>query len=126
MRLPGILEHVEAVAGRTAALQLAREFGGTMISVSDAPGAALVRIVGQAAASTLVERLAREKVWVPMAGQRGAGGRRAQAAAMFAAGATTREVALAADIHQRTAKRVKAQTKTELPLFERREDKRKG
>ncbi len=117
MSLPGILRHVEEIAGTAKALELAREYGGVEISISDAPNSALVRVLGEEVARALVKRLAREKVVVPMATGRGAGGRRAAAAAMIAAGASQRQAALACDIHLRTAKRVTAKAKEDLPLF---------
>lgn len=119
MSLPGILNDVAEVAGLAKALELAREHGGTEISISDADGSVLVRIVGKPAAAVLVERLARVKVVVPMANQRGAKARRARAAELLGSGQSTLKTALACDIHQRTAKRIRAKAKDPLPLFDR-------
>jgi hypothetical protein len=119
MSLPGLLKDVEEVAGTAVALELARQHGGTMISISDADGSALVLVVGKAAAAVLVERLARGKVMVPMATARGQAGRRAAAAEMLAKGASAQDAARACDIHTRTAWRAKSKTKGETPLFDR-------
>lgn len=121
--LPGILGAVEELAGVEAALQLAREYGGTQISLSDAPGALLVRLIGQEAASAIVQRIGRGKVVVPMATARGQKGRRAQAAALLSKDATATQVALACDMHTRTVWRVKKALKEDgsLPLFDRKD-----
>lgn len=120
-KLPGILADVEELAGVAIALRLARELGGTEINLSDADGSLLVRAIGKENARALVKRRQRgERVVVPMATARGQKGRRANAAAMAAAKATTRQIALACDMHMRTAKRVKKAVKqgARLDLFD--------
>lgn len=107
MSLPNLLADVEAVAGTAAALRLARMRGGTKITISARPGSALVKILGQTAATALVARVGGGEVMVPMAHGRGQKGRQAAAAMMISKGAKVREVALACDIHERTAWRVK-------------------
>ncbi|MFN3513439.1 MAG: hypothetical protein ACK41C_10360 [Phenylobacterium sp.] len=109
--LSGILAEIADAAGLDVALKLARDFGGTDISLSDAKGSVLSGAVGQAAAAKIVQRLGRGKVTVPMANLRGQKGRRAAAAALLAKGASARQVALATDMHTRSAFRVKAATK---------------
>lgn len=115
--LPGILADVEEAAGQAAALQLAREFGGTQISLSAAKSSALVRVVGLDAARKIVQKLGRGRVMVPMANLRGQRARRAAATRMFAGGASARDVALACDIHERTAWRAKTPPKPKGDLF---------
>ncbi len=81
--------------------------------------------MGAEAAAKIAEALGSEKLVIPMAGQRGAGGRRARAARMVEEGATERQVALACDMHGRTARRLRARMKAEgpeLPLFSRKPD----
>lgn len=122
-RLPGILGDIEDVAGTEAALQLARERGGTEMKFSGKPGGALAEIVGDVAAAKITELLGTEKYYVPMATARGARGRREAAAKMVAGGASTRNAALAADVSQRTVERLLGRPKSEpkeprLPGFE--------
>jgi hypothetical protein len=107
-RLPGLLEHVEAVAGTAAALELAKALGGVRISISARPGSTLVKHLGPEVAAALVARLGRGEMFVPMATVRGQKGRRAGAAQMLAKGVSVSQAALACDIHERTAWRLKA------------------
>lgn len=120
--LPKILAEIEAIAGTAVALKVASEFGGTRINLSSAEGSALVEAVGKDEAEKIVRALGQGRQDIPMADLRGQRGRRALAARMFANGATVREVALACDIHERTAWRVKSGPKDdpEAPtLFDR-------
>lgn len=107
-KLPGILADIAEVAGEAAALELARECGGLQISLSDAEGSTLARAVGADKAKAIVSALGRGRVIVPMATARGQRGRQRAAAELLAKGATGREVALACDVHIRTAWRAKA------------------
>ena len=104
--LPGILGEIATAAGEAAALKLARERGGTEVQISARKDSAFVRIVGQAAAEKIVKAFGNGKVLVPMATARGQRGRREAAARMLAAKKTQTEVALACDIHERTARRI--------------------
>lgn len=115
--LPGILGEIEAAAGPAAALIIARERGGTELSLSDRPGSALVKLVGEESARKIVLAVGKGSYTIPMATVRGQGARRAKAAAMLAQGATETEVARACDVHVRTARRVRAKRKGSLPLF---------
>lgn len=104
--LPGILGEIATAAGEAAALKLARERGGTEVQISARKDSAFVRIVGQAAADKIVKAFGNGKVLVPMATARGQRGRREAAARMLADEKTQTEVALACDIHERTARRI--------------------
>ena len=116
--LPGILAKISEVAGEGAALQLARELGGTELKISGRKGGKLARIVGDEAAALIAEALGPEKVTIPMAHLRGQAGRRRAAAKMLAADVPVAKVAAACDIHERTAWRVKAKPASKLPLFD--------
>lgn len=122
MSLPGILQDVAELAGIQKALELARRYGGTQISISDDSDSVLVQVIGQEAAARLVERRSREKVMVPMANVRGQRGRQATARQMLDRGASVRDVALACDIHERTVFRLKAAPEPVADLFDRGED----
>ena len=117
--LPGILQRISEVAGQAAALKLARERGGCEIKVSGKPGGALARIVGDEAAAAIAAEFGPEKITVPMAHLRGQRGRREAAARLFAEDKTESQVALAVDVHCRTARRVRRKVRqSKLPLFE--------
>lgn len=111
--LPGILREIADAAGEAAALQLAREMGGQEMKFSDRPGSALARIVGDEAAVKIVKAMGRDKRTIPMAGLRGAGGRRAAAARLMAPvcdgglGKSAAEAARLTDVHERTARRAR-------------------
>lgn len=118
--LPGILGTIATVAGEAAALKLARELGGTSIKLSADPAGKLATIVGAAAAEAIVkEWTPGYTLTIPMANIRGAGARRAQVARMIASGQSIGAAALAGDVHERTAKRIKARLKDpdQMPLF---------
>lgn len=110
-RLPGILGQIEDVVGTAAALKLARERGGTEMKFSGRRGGALARIVGDLNAAKITDLLGAEKYCIPMATARGERGRREAAAQLIAKGATTREAALAVDVHQRTIERLRGRCK---------------
>lgn len=120
-RLPRDLATIEAVAGTAAALELARQFGGTDIALSAAPGSVLVRTVGEEKAQAIVRALGNGKLSVPMANLRGQRARHAKIAELLEKGATVRQVALACDTHTRSVFRRKAKRKAPKPegdLFE--------
>lgn len=121
MSLPGILARIAEVAGESAALRLAQAAGGTVMTFSARPNSALARIVGAEAAKAIRAEFGPEKYTIPMAHVRGQKGRRAAAAQMLAAGATSNAAARACDIHERTARRVRERLKQDeaegLPLF---------
>lgn len=117
--LTGKLAEIAEVAGVAAALKLARELGGRELKLSAVKGGKLARIVGQDAATAIVEAFGRgEKMTVPMAHLRGAGARRAAVAKMMAEGASTATAAEVADVHERTARRAKSRPLPSLPLFD--------
>ncbi len=117
--LTGKLAEIADVAGVSAALKLARELGGQELKLSSAKGGKLARIVGQEAANVIVETFGRgEKLTVPMAHLRGQRGRREAVAKLLAQGVSTSKAAAAADVHERTARRARAQTSQTLPLFD--------
>jgi len=119
--LPGILARIAELAGESAALRLAQAAGGTVMTFSPRPTAALARIVGAEAARLIHAEFGAEKYTIPMAHVRGQKGRRAAAAQMLAQGATGNQVARAVDVHERTARRVREKMKRDqaegLPLF---------
>lgn len=117
--LPGILREIADAAGEAAALQLAREAGGQEMKFSDRAGSALSRIVGHEAAVKIVKALGRDKRTIPMAGLRGAGGRRAAAARLMNQGKSAAETARLVDVHERTARRVRQRpAPASLPLLD--------
>lgn len=120
--LPGILGAIAEVTSEAAALKLARELGGTSIKLSDAPDGKLAMIVGPDFAKAIVKAWAAGyTLTIPMANLRGAGARRAQVARMLASGQTISQAALGGDVHERTAKRIKARLRDQgdLPLFQK-------
>lgn len=118
----GVLAVIAEAAGPAAALKLARELGGTELKLSARRGGKLARIVGHAEARAIVEALGHTKITVPMANLRGARGRREAAARMLREGASAARAALACDVHERTAWRIKARTPAPAPLFDEDED----
>ncbi len=122
-RLPGILGEIEDVAGTEAALQLARERGGTEMKFSGRPGGALARIVGDTAAAKITELLGTEKYCIPMASVRGERARREAAAQLVAKGFSTAKAALTVGVHQRTVERLRSPSRSmsrepKLPGFD--------
>jgi len=105
-RLPGILGRIADVAGVAAALKLAHARGGTEMKISGRAGGALAQIVGDDAAAKIAELLGPEKYTIPMAHVRGARGRREMVAKLLKSDASVREIAQAADVHERTVYRV--------------------
>lgn len=120
----GVLAVIAEAAGPAAALKLARELGGTELKLSGRRGGKLARIVGLNEARAIVEALGHTKIMVPMAGLRGARGRREAAARMLRAGASASRAALACDVHERTIWRIKARSPSPAPLFDEDEDER--
>lgn len=118
MSLPGVLGEIAEVAGDAAALKLARALGGTEIKLSARKGGKLARIVGLDQAKAIVEAMGPEKITVPMAGMRGARGRREHAARLMRDGASSTQAALACDIHERTARRIRQRPQAPAPLFD--------
>lgn len=115
--LTGKLGEIADAAGPAAALKLAAALGGHELKLSARPNGKLAKIVGAQAAAQIVEAMGAAKITVPMANLRGAGGRRAAAARMLASGAPISHVAQAADVHERTAFRVKAALGSATPMF---------
>lgn len=109
--LTGILAVVARHAGETGALRLAVNRGGTKMKLSANPTGPLARLVGEDAARAIVAELGPETYIIPMATARGSGARRGAAARLFQAGANAQEVALACDMHERTARRVRDRLK---------------
>ena len=120
--LPGILATIATVTNEATALKLARELGGTSLKLSDAPDGKLAMLVGHDHAKAIVkEWAAGYTLTIPMANVRGAGARRAQVARLLQSDQTIRQAALAGDVHERTAKRIRARLKAQpdLPLFQK-------
>ena len=117
--LTGILQTIAEVAGEDAARKLARDRGGRRMKFSAAPKSVLSKIVGVEAAQKIVAELGREARTIPMADLRGRGRRQAAAARLLSEGMNAQQVAVATDIHERTARRIREKLKTGLPLFDR-------
>lgn len=116
---PGILGRIAEVAGDGAAEKLALHLGGTEMKISGRKGGKLARLVGDEAAARIAEALGPEKITIPMAHIRGQKARRMAAAKMLNEGATAAATALACDIHERTAFRVReAVAGGSLPLLD--------
>jgi hypothetical protein len=109
--LPWILGVVARHAGEKAMLRLVAQRGGTKMKLSARATGPLSAIIGQAAACAVVEEAGQGPWVIPMIHVRGARARRATAAQMLTAGATAQQVALAVDIHERTARRVRHKMK---------------
>lgn len=121
---PGVLARIAEAAGDEAAQKLALRLGGTEMKISGRKGGKLARLVGDEAARKIAEALGPEKITIPMAHVRGQRGRRIAAAKMLAGGATAAQTALACDVHERTAFRVReAVAKGSLPLLDLLKDK---
>jgi len=119
-RLPGILGQIEELVGREAALNLARERGGTTMTFSGRQDSELARIVGDEKAQRIAAQFGGViKYRIPMAHVRGARGRRLAAARMSAEGVSATEIARELDIHERTVFRVRERQRevADLPLF---------
>jgi hypothetical protein len=78
----------------------------------------LAKLVGVEPARAIVADLGFGPYIIPMGSVRGPAGRRAAAAKLMAGGANAQEAALACDIHERTARRVRTNLKRSPgPLF---------
>lgn len=119
-RLPGILGEIADVAGEAAALNLARERGGTTMTFSGRPDSELARIVGPEEAVRIAELFGGViKYRIPMAHLRGQRGRRMEAARLSEQGLSAPQIALQLDVHERTVFRVRNRKKSgKLPLFD--------
>lgn len=115
-----VYERLVDAAGEAAALKLVAACGGREITLYAKPGGKLARIVGDEAAAALVEAFGAVKITVPMAHLKGGRRRRALVAQKIAEGASVAAAAAAADVHDRTAWRVRRALKDgALPLFDR-------
>ena len=107
-QLPGIAGEIEAAIGLDATVTLLRARGGTEIEVPvRAKGSLLVKLIGLEAAETLIETMGPGRLTLPCASLRGARAREAKAMQMLRDGASNSEVALACDMHVRTAGRLR-------------------
>lgn len=122
--LPGILATIATVTDEATALKLVQALGGTSLKLSAAPDGKLATVVGVEAAEKIVKEFIQgDTVVIPMANRRGAGARRAAVARMLIDGGKIHTTALACDVHERTAKRMRARLKDQedLPLFKKRD-----
>lgn len=111
---PGIAGEIEAVIGPEPTARLLRKRGGCQISIPvRAAGSLLAEIVGTEAAQRLSDVLGPGRITLPCGHMRGAGGRRAEAKAMLAQGASIQAVALACDLHTRTVSNYRAELEAE-------------
>lgn len=100
--LPGVLSEIEEIAGREAALALARHMGGQTVHMPK-PGHLgtdhmLAAAVGAKAAKTIADRFQGEVVYVPIA-------RRAEVLALAAEGLSNKEIAARLRISRRSVER---------------------
>ena len=120
--LPGVLARIAEAAGQQAALTLAREVGGTEISIPSRPRARspLAKMIGLDAARAIAAHVGHGRVLIPMAGLKGQAGRRAACARLQAQGLSATKAAIAADVHERTAWRARRRVRNpaRLPLFD--------
>lgn len=107
--LPGVLQQIAEATSYEVAALLAREVGGTEISVprNPKPDSPLARIVGIDAAKAIADQLGWGRLLIPQGDFRGAGGQRALVRQMIQQGASINEAARAANCHERTVRRLK-------------------
>ena len=104
-RLHGLAAELAEVIGEDAALALLARRGGTEVYVPAEPaGSALEELVGAEAAEAMADHWGVAKLELPCAHLRGQRGRRARGVRLLMAGRSTREVALACDVHEETVK----------------------
>lgn len=120
--LPDVLQRIAMCAGLGAAMALAKAYGGIRINIpKKVEDSELAKIVGLDAAEKIVKALGHGQCLVPMGAARGEAARREVARRVLRNGGTSVEAALAADISERTAWRVRAGMKESgpetLPLF---------
>ncbi|PCJ57867.1 MAG: helix-turn-helix domain-containing protein [Rhodospirillaceae bacterium] len=120
-KFPGVLAQIAEAAGAGAAINLARRYGGTEISIPKNPRAdsPLVKAVGMTAARAIAREIGHGRLLIPMAGLRGEGARRAEAARMLSGGKSVPIVARAVGVHERTVRRMGKRLRegAALPLF---------
>lgn len=102
-QLHGLAAEIASVIGEDETLALLTSRGGTEINIPAEPsGSALEALVGLDAAEALVDHFGVTKITLPCGHLRGQRGRRARGVRLLLAGRSTREVALACDVHDRT------------------------
>lgn len=120
--LTGILAEIEAATDRRTAEKLAIRFGGQRIKLPARPRetSPLAKCVGLDAATAIVDAIGHGEVQIPMAHLRGTGARRCAVARLIQEGKSVASAAQIADVHERTAWRIKSRMADEgLPLFDR-------
>lgn len=106
----GLAREIVDLIGEPAAVKLLAARGGTEVFIPDqVTDSKLSSIVGLPAAVKLREHFGPGPLRLPTGSARGAGARRARAMQMLREGATTREVAMACDLHTRTVENYSAQ-----------------
>ncbi len=121
-QLPEVLHRIADCAGLSAAMTLAKAYGGIRINIpKKIEGSELARVVGLDAAQKIVKELGHGQCLIPCGTGRGEAARREDARRVFRNGGTTVEAALAAGVSERTAWRIRASMKESgpetLPLF---------
>lgn len=127
--LPGLLGEIADIAGTDVAMEIARRYGGTRVSIPPHPGPDhwLVQLVGRDTADKICRGLA----IIDADGRPGAIRRevlpigpnsvlklaRRRAAEALESGASGREAARQAGLHERTIWRMKAKDKDQGDLF---------
>ncbi len=106
----GVLSEVAETAGATAALLLARCYGGLELYVPRrvAAGHPLVEAVGREVANILVELYGGSHIEVPMGPEADAGRKRRQIVRLIEQGKTNPQIARAVHCHIRTVRRVRS------------------
>lgn len=120
--LPGLLGQIADAVGDDVAMKLARQVGGTEITVAKnpKPGSRITKLVGLEAARTIAREVGHGRMLIPMANLRGQGHRRAVMARLIAEGGSNTQAAIIGDSHERTARRIRKAMRDAppLPLFD--------
>ncbi len=112
---PDIAGEIEAVIGTELACLLLRRWGGCQINVPvHAKGSKLAEVIGMEAANAIIRTIGHGKITLPCGSMRGVGRRRTEAKEMLRQGSSLQQVALACDIHTRTASNYRRQIEVEL------------
>lgn len=113
-QLPGVAGEIEETIGLELTVTLLKARGGTVVKIPNKPsGTLLARIVGEQATAKLINRIGPGNIDLPCGHMRGRDATRLEkkrrAFDMLAEGKSLREVALACDIHLRTASQYRAE-----------------
>ena len=115
-QLPGLAGTIEDLIGLDLTVKLLKARGGTDVKIPEKPQNTLLgEIVGHEAAQILIDELPPGVITLPCSHMRGRDAdrmdRKRRAIGMLLEGKSLREVALACDIHLKTAKTYRAEIK---------------